>query len=665
MDSNVREINKIKYQVKQLIKDNLYREVTPETKHSISGIYMIYIDHFTSEKVVPIYIGQAKDIQRRYKQHLSEILALNRLSNDEYNKYFFSKSNSFYEGKFKASKFFKYMLENDCTLQDFRMIILEEVEVEYLDKKEQEYFQRLLPSFFGFNQMNSFLKQLKLRFSNSPMSNGEIDDYLSILLEDIKGIHSYYDKGFTRFNFEHSIPENISKLLKNKELLDNDILLKFEEVKLSLYELCKRYIPNFEEIHRLREKKNKLYEDYKIAKDECYDALDILKRDVIEKFVELKIYNEDAIKNFIYSIEYEKNPKYKELFHKYLKSIKCKLNFYEIFDEQIKDVKKKLEERNNKDVPYSEVLDLFQKREDEIRPKRYKLIFPSCQFESFSLGDRSNNLNKKMNEEYHLLNTCHIQIYISNNAINKSIEISKEPFIIRFDYCYIDNEGNKIENKYYIDNETTRNCQSGIEYFEKDYYNMWAIKREKFKISSIINNEVDNSFISILAEYKHGINDYTIKDKQLVKLSAVLDEIQQLTDNETGFSIGASESERCLKICLINEQLKNNEFVETLLTNKLPKIKKSRKSPIKKVAVKPNKPIDDDKVTRSEIYKQKVLKKSENAINVINFVSSRENVTAQCYGCGYEWKIRSDHLLSRPYCPLCRKMNNKIFKKNV
>ncbi|MGP1906806.1 hypothetical protein ACTSEZ_01455 [Metabacillus sp. JX24] len=68
MDNNLK-IDNIIYQVKRLILDNLYREVTLSTKHNISGIYMIYIDNFTSEKIVPIYVGQAKDIQRRYKQH--------------------------------------------------------------------------------------------------------------------------------------------------------------------------------------------------------------------------------------------------------------------------------------------------------------------------------------------------------------------------------------------------------------------------------------------------------------------------------------------------------------------------------------------------------------------------------------------------------------------
>jgi hypothetical protein len=105
VDNAMKKIDYIRNQVKHLIQENLYREVTPDTKHNNSGIYMIYIDNFISEKIVPIYIGQAKDIQRRYKQHFSEILALNRLSYDEYNKYFFSKSQSFYEGISKRVRF--------------------------------------------------------------------------------------------------------------------------------------------------------------------------------------------------------------------------------------------------------------------------------------------------------------------------------------------------------------------------------------------------------------------------------------------------------------------------------------------------------------------------------------------------------------------------------
>lgn len=38
---NSKEIDDIRQQVKKLILDNLYMEITPDTKHNISGIYMI------------------------------------------------------------------------------------------------------------------------------------------------------------------------------------------------------------------------------------------------------------------------------------------------------------------------------------------------------------------------------------------------------------------------------------------------------------------------------------------------------------------------------------------------------------------------------------------------------------------------------------------------
>lgn len=665
MDNSVVNFNFIKNKVNQLIQDNLYREVTPETKHNYSGIYMIYIDNFASDKIVPIYIGQAKEIQKRYKKHFSELIALNRLSYNEYYNYFFSKSSSFYEGNFKACKIFKYMLENNCTLQDFRMVVIEEVEVEEeylkekLDEKEQDYFKKLLPSFFGFNQLNSFLYELKFRFSRLQISNLEIDKYLGILLEDIKGIYSYYEYGFTRFNLEHSLTTDISSLLleKAKEQLDNDILLKFEKVKLSHYDLCKRYINDFEEKHRITE----LSKAYKIAKDDYSNALDLLTGEISEKFKELNIYYDEAIEFFIYSIVHEEKSKYNDLFKSYLKSKKCKLNFYKIFDERIREVNKKLEERNSKKIPYSEAMDSYLKREDEMRPIRYKMIFPSCEFESFTLGDRSRNLSIKLSEDTDLLNTCHIQIYISNDGNSRSIEYDKEPLIIRFDYCYIDKDGNKTENEYYIDNETTRNSQSGIKYIEKDYYKWFVFKPERFKISSLKNGVMEESILSVSAEYKHGINDYTLKNQELIKLSVVLDEIKQITDEETRFNIDVSESANCLRKCIMNEGLFKNEFVEQIfLTKKLLKQKKLQKPQIKKTkeSVKEAKKVVDKinvTVKRSEAYKQKVIVKSDNAIKVLNYVSSKEKVTAQCNNCEFVWKIRSDHLLSRPYCPSCRK----------
>ncbi|WP_018782178.1 hypothetical protein [Bacillus sp. 95MFCvi2.1] len=660
MDKNMKKIDNIKFQVKQLIQDNLYREVTSETKHNISGIYMIYIDNFTSEKIVPIYIGKAVNIQTRHKQHFEEIISLNRLSYDEYYKYFFSKSQSFYDGNFKACKIFKYMIENNCSLRDFRMTILEEVDEEYLEEKEQEYFRQLLPSFFGFNQINSRTEYPKLR----PLSSSKTDQYLTLLQEDIDCISSYYEYGFTKFNLEYAFDRGYSFLLRDNEQLNNEILEKYEEVTSNVDKLLKRYNLDAEEneIQRLNEQKRKAWEEYLRVRDECDESVDKLENEIIEKFKELNIYsNKIPVTNFIRSIffrEESEKPKYRKNFYKYLDSQKCGFDFYEFFDKQIHEVNDTFKERENKSKLHDEACELSTQKKNRNTNERYKMIFPSIRFTSFPLRDRCDPNTIGIKVEDAVLNTCHFKIYISNNARTRNFEIRKDPDIIRFDYCFIDNEGNRTEKKYYIDNETTRNCQAGIEYFEKDFYDMWSINKKGFKISSMINNEVDNSFISVLTEYKHGINDYTIKDKKLIKLSSVLDEVQQLIDEETQFNIDTFKLDSCLRLCMINEGLQNNEFVEKMITKKLPKIKKRKKSSTakdKKVVDKSSEPKVESKVKRVEAYKQKVINRSNNTIEALNYVSSKEKVTAKCKSCGHEWEIRSDHLLARPYCPLCRK----------
>ncbi|QUW23612.1 excinuclease ABC subunit C [Sporosarcina sp. Marseille-Q4063] len=653
MGNCVRDINELKQQVKQLIVENNHKEVTLQTKYKSSGIYMIYIDNFTDDKVVPIYIGQSIDIQRRYKQHYSEILALNRLTYDEYERYFFSKGSSFYEGSLKSCKIFKYMIENKCTLKDFHMVILDEIEIDKLEEKEQEYFRRLLSSFFGFNQFNSFLKSLPFRFSNIQMNEKEINDYLDLFKEDIQGIHDYYNYGFTKFNFEHSMPtpRDIDYLLKGKGQWRKETLFKFEKVKSDLYDQNKKYKPDYDEMRPFLDKKDKLYGDYVVARFEFNRALDAFKSDINKEFRKQKLYSEKAKDNFINSVIHEDNSKHKEQFQDYIKSRKCEIDLYRTFQNHIDKVQNNYEIKNNKNKPYQEIANKILDWEVQNRSERYKMIFPACQFEPFALGDNIKDLPMKISMDDDLFNTCHINIYISNNALSRSY-IRKDPDILRIDYCYINDEGKKYEKQYYIENETTKNCSYGIGYYEQDFYSMFAFRPEKFKITSLIDDEQDNSFISILAEYKHGINDYTIKDKELVQLTAVFNEIHHLINDETRFEVEVSESYPCLGKCL-NEDLHNNPFVKRLLSRKLPKISKGRKSKStsKKVVVQNNKSLK----TRAEKYQEKIKVRSNNKITTFNYISSKEKVLAKCNNCSYEWEKRSDHLLARPFCPLCEK----------
>lgn len=148
--------DELKSKIKTLIKDSQDKEINNETNNKNIGIYMIYIDNFNDDRIIPIYIGQTgcgknRNFQNRYKEHLQEVMALNRL---KYNYYKDVLLSGFYEGHYKTCKIFQYMVNHNCTLKDFHMIVLEEIDIEndksqeILNQKEQEYFSKYLPAFF-------------------------------------------------------------------------------------------------------------------------------------------------------------------------------------------------------------------------------------------------------------------------------------------------------------------------------------------------------------------------------------------------------------------------------------------------------------------------------------------------------------------------------------
>jgi hypothetical protein len=646
----MKSLSDVKSIVGRMIQEHSYREITPETKYNTSGIYMIFIENCASDKIVPIYIGQSKDVQKRYKVHMTEILALNRLSYDEYYNYFFSKSSSFYEGRFKTCKIFKYMIDNNCRLRDFRVFLLEETGVEDLERKEQEYIQKLNASFFGFNQLNSFLTYLKLRRETIGMK--EFEHFLRLIQEDIKGIYTYYDFGFTRFNFEHAFPKDFSFLIEEDVTLSETVL--FKEVRAGVNQLLKHYKYDLKmsEVKQLEEKWSLLSEPYQVAMEEYNKEFRLLAEQVRLKFKELRLYSDNAFKHFLSSIVKEDKGANKEKFLKYLNSKQCDIDFYRLFDKQIAVVNEKLEEKEKRAKPTGDAYNEFQEKRAELKRERYKMIFPSIKFNPFSLGDRVKYVPLKFEEG---TNTCHIQLFISNNGRSRG-EYRKDLFIVRFEYCYIDEQGRRFEKRYYIENETTTNCVSGIEYIEKDFDKSFVFSPERFSLTGVIENEIDNSYISVLAEYRSGINDYTIREKNLVRLSEVLDELQQLVNDETVFCLENSESYGCLEKSLMNEKLLKHPFAGKLL--KIEKRKKSAKALSKRViqsSKKEEKLRVDPKIKRGEAFRLKVLERSNNKIVVLNYVSSKENVTVECTNCGHVWEKRSDHLLARPYCPECRK----------
>ncbi|MCM3584251.1 hypothetical protein M3182_00665 [Mesobacillus maritimus] len=86
--------------------------------------------------------------------------------------------------------------------------------------------------------------------------------------EDVKGIYSYYDYGFTRFNFEYSFSKNFSFLLELNDNLSDTKL--FKEVVSEVDQLIKHYHLDVEmaETQSLVERWDFLYNHFLEAKGE-------------------------------------------------------------------------------------------------------------------------------------------------------------------------------------------------------------------------------------------------------------------------------------------------------------------------------------------------------------------------------------------------------------
>ena len=451
---DVKMFESLKAYIMDLIKNNKDNELTPDTKCNKSGIYMIYINNFNDNKILPIYIGEAKNLQKRYKDHYQEILCLNRLTYDEYKWSFIDKN--FYDGHFKSCKIFKYMLEHECTLKDYKFIVLEYCNEELLEDKEQYYIQQLKSEYFGFNQLNvttcgnkyyySTIDNAKYKFNKD-----YIIKYYKMVQDNCRFIKKYYQYGYTNFNYNYAFYSKEIKL----ETKDEDIQKELVLTNKMIVELNKEMNSNY------------------------------IKRKI------------DATENrdkFEYGTEE-----------------------YKSYDKLKKEIYKELRET----------------------------LLPCKQFNPFDLKDNYSKKNVPNNTVY---------FYISNNRRNKDAEIIK-----------VDININKNIEEFWINGETSKRVFKGIEYVEKELY-----FRDYFSISRPVRYKVvpkdseydfggvhSPDYISILSEFKNGINDYTLKQQSFTTLEKVVNTIIKYIDN-TKLKFKASESMAVLETMLeygVNDDL--------------------------------------------------------------------------------------------------------------
>lgn len=565
-------IEVLKEKVKNVIKE--CKEITNKTQYNTSGIYMIYINNFEDNKVLPIYIGQTEDFQRRYKQHLSEIMALNRF---DYRTYKIMFSNLYYDGRYKSCKIFKYMIEHNCTLKDFHMVLLEEVENDKLDKREQEYFRNFYPEYFGFNQINStslFKKKMTIKeylnlvyedsinikkFWNYGFTkeNYLIGFYKEPLSEETLGLIRVYNSGYTSENYLTRKPL-ILDLAENKELLN--------KININIKELAAENSTNkYKKYEQLIPKLESMKQNLKINIKEAEEKIKKSSKRKIEKYFEENNLSINLKYNdVIDSILYDSKSSY-ESFSKYLKRKKVNENIIDTINQKMKNIKKNLEIDIKK---LNKVRYLLNKIYNIEIYNNIKTLLPKEKYGSYPLKDKFENnlfsITKNDND-----NICYINIEFTNSGRTKGF--ITEP--LKVDY-YIKVNNNIFEEKdIFLHTKLDNFFEQDINrYMEKDYADIYKIYKERFKIYLATKNNKDriiDDYISTNIEVSTGINEYTLINKEKTTLNVILKKISNIINQYTKIVYTTSAYKSLI--------LEDKNYLEGLENNLKEKIIKSIK----------------------------------------------------------------------------------------
>lgn len=533
--------NSLKQKVVNLIKQNIGREITHNSEVKKNGIYLIYVDDFSDDKVIPFYIGQTVNIQERYKQHYMELLALNRFCYEVYESNLFRESfhsgiASYYEGHFKMCKIFKYMVDHECTLGDFHMIILEE-DVDELEELEQHYFEEYLPAFFGFNQMNTS--------SESRKGISDEEGY-AYMLSDGEKLKKYIDYGYSLFNYLHTYPkkknENYPHELnsvieelwvyydrKEAEVIQeeyNDTVLKYNErlerkreVEKKIKNLISNDLDGYFLSNSLKSK-----EKYKKILDELCEEIPDLKE--IENYV--KRYSKDEGKG-LYDI-LEKNAEQLALYRSELKE--------------------------TADIHEESAQKYFLHRYS-VQRRKFEMIFPNKKYTDYPL--KSNYVPFEFPDAKGQ-NIC--QVYIEYTSERFNLEWDIYPEIMCIMIRYIDAQEKVVEKHYWVQNGL-ENVVANENIYYIENRNRMSFYNKPFN-PILINHDC---MISLNMEYKTGINEYVLSQVATTPLLEIFSSIEEFIDEDTRIFLYSNTQgvKRKLDELRYRDDFKHNLFIKKLL----------------------------------------------------------------------------------------------------
>jgi len=486
----------VKKKVLDIIRDNKTDEVTRTSKINRAGIYMLYVDNFEDEKIIPFYIGQTGDFQRRHKQHFFEILSLNRLENSCY-KYALQRGE--YGGHYRACKIFSYMVNHKCKINDLHMIILEEIENEEERKlEESRIINELEAPFVGFNQLNSYLKYID--FTYKTCEEAELKKAMEV---DIKKLSAFPGCGYNNFNwYLHGGGFDAKQRREFLQLDGNEEYDQYYRYEHRLSEIS-------EEMSKL-----KSYVYYECERE----VWKFCKEDIKDFFLKRGLQSEAKQKSIPSILLFDCENDKKKLFNYFKRYNKnTEKNILDILNEQHGEAIAKIREKIKMNQGKYRELD---NEKEELLDKAFQTLFPMVNYVSHPLGSMYEKISFPTYENES--NICHINIEYT--CLKTSFDCVFSPKICRIDYYIV--KGNEVFTKGIFINNPLKN------FFEKDemYYYERGNIRQPFNIC-LIGSSLTH--IPVTMEYRNGINEDSFRDEEMEDWVDVFKEIDSLIDSET------------------------------------------------------------------------------------------------------------------------------------
>jgi len=485
-------ISEIRDKVYRLIAENKHQEVLRNGNHRSAGVYMLYVDNFESDTIIPFYIGQTNNFQDRHKQHLSELMALNRL---QHNCYEYAVIKDLYNGRARACKIFSYMVNHHCSFNDWHMIILEEIaDDETREKREQEYIDSLYAPFFGFNQLNYVLQGIAYDFGKITK-----ETLLETANADVQNILNFASYGYCSYNW-YRVCETLLKLIPTEAPIASNLIQvsqsrkDLEQTKGQLSQM--RHFCNWG------------------AEEKAWN---LCKRTITDFFSKHKLGSKEMPKLVIKVLLFDRE-KDREKLNKYFARTKLR-DCFQVFEALQQAHGAQLSAIKDELASISGSYANLEEKANQLSLFVLQQLLP-VSYTSHPLGSLATGFPIDLESVGD--NECHINIEYT--CFKEDYNYGFYPEICQITYC-IKRNGKKYAREAYIDNSLTDFFdQEDIYYYERGFR---AGPFNPFLVGGA------GTHIPVAMEYRNGINESSFQNAPAEDLKRILKEISDLIDAQT------------------------------------------------------------------------------------------------------------------------------------